>query len=207
MLDRNNLRKMLEEYVKEGMRVDLLPEEICFYLVEAMNDMLKDENRVISCIVNARQKLADKKDDDEVIKRVEKQNSKEISKETYYKLAEDVIRKLSTVRVPKHDILLTGINIMYVIHEKKYKTVEEFFEVLRNDFEMNYKQFESRILGNDKSCQYSGLKSFTNIFVDVSFMDWRIFTKKERLSHLEKAESRLFLEIVAEYRRRETEGL
>ena len=56
MLKRNNLRKMLEEYVKEGMRVDLLPEEICFYLVEAMNDMLKDENIVISCIVNARQK-------------------------------------------------------------------------------------------------------------------------------------------------------
>lgn len=189
-----SLRQLVEKYVEAGERIGLNSIDLCLGLLQSE---AKDIEYYALWLVKACENNERKEDNRDLV-------NPGMDMDTYLIQMLKVLPRVGGKPIPKLEEMVIGRNILYTIHQKvylKYRTVEEFFEVLRHDFGM-VSSCRVQILGDSLDALYPGLMACTSRFLTkTENKAWPHKDEKGRLEILEKMEKRIFEEIVKEWRK------
>lgn len=173
----NSLRQLIEQYLKDV-------ENKGFSTVDFISELLKNDENLISRLNKAYETL--------LLRAIAEMN--EEPKKQYYQLAELIIK-------PKRPIQSTalrkGIQILYVIHQKKYRNSKEFLEILHRELNIpNTIGGKLFVLGPNYGYLYAGLRVIIQQYETRTDTYWEQSTYEGRLSIWEEVENQLYKDML-----------
>lgn len=169
----NSLRQLIEQYLKDV-------ENKGFSIVDFIYELLKNEEDLISRLNKAYEGLLLR-----AITEIDEE-----PKEQYYKLAELIIKPEKPIQPTA---LRRGIQILYVIHQKKYGDCKEFLEILHRELNIpNTIGGKLFVLGPNYGYLYAGLSVIIHQYETRTQTYWEQCSYEGRVSIWEEVENRLY---------------
>ena len=127
----------------------------------------------------------------------------EVDKETYLKLADELIRsKMGNKRCPRPEVLRKSIEILYIIHKDEYRDVDELCQMVSEAFNIDVLSARLHLVAGSMNALYAGIYAFVSRYLkDCTYGVWKASSVGQRLMWLEYGESILYREIVEKYER------
>lgn len=173
----NSLRQLIKQYLRDV-------ENKGFSTVDFISELLKNEEDLISRLNKAYETL---------LLRAITERDEEPKKE-YYELAEIIIKSERPIR---STALRKGIQILYVIHQKKYRDCTEFFEILHRELNIpNTIGGKLLVLGPNYAYLYAGLRVIIQQYETRTDTFWEQCTYEGRLSIWEEVENQLYKDML-----------
>ena len=118
----------------------------------------------------------------------------DISKEMYFMIAEEIVRTehFQRKKLTKPGILNDGIEILYIVHQKKYNDENEFCAIVAKTLGLKEINVRRSVLCNFYSGMRAGLSVFLYIFQTKGEKEWHDSEVAGRLRLLERCERNLY---------------
>ena len=186
-----SLRQLVEVYMKSGKNLGFSDVDLCLELLETRQDVeFKEYSLWIQKACESIHRLYDNQD-----------LKPKLDIVTYCSMMEKIFKKQSDRTIPRNDFLTLSY-IAFTIHQKQYKDVEDFLEILERNFGIESSYSEIKILGNLIGKLHPGLQNFISSYFEKSEKAlWISRSKEDRLNALEKAETKMYTEITREWKK------
>lgn len=173
----NSLRQLIEQYLKDV-------ENKGFSTVDFISELLKNDEDLISRLNKAYEDL--------LLRAITEMD--EEPKKQYYQLAELVIKPERPIQSAA---LRKGIQILYVIHQKKNRNSKEFLEILHRELNIpNTIGGKLFVLGPNYGYLYAGLRVIIQQYETHTDTYWEQCTYEGRLSIWEEVENQLYKDML-----------